>query len=182
MRCWDLDSVQEHSAVAARARDTNTTAHFGRLFALCVEKHSELPAHKRKYKGRVVFQGNNVRDENGHATLFTEQGSSASHLSASKLLDIVSMLPGNDGGQSDAPQAYTQALFNFGSGEKAVDTWVSLPKEEWPKEWNGRYRNPVVKLRLALYGHPLAGLFWERHYRQHLLEIGFQPVEGWECL
>ena len=92
------------------------------------------------------------------------------------------MLPGNDGGQSDAPQAYTQALFNFGSGEQAIDTWVSLPKEEWPKEWHGKYHNPVVKLRLALYGHPLAGLFWERHYRQHLLEIGFKPVDGWECL
>ena len=36
----------------------------GRVFPLCVVKNSEIP-HLRKYKGRIVFQGNNIRDEFG---------------------------------------------------------------------------------------------------------------------
>ena len=34
----------------------------------------------------------------------------------------------------------------------------------------------------ALYGHPLAGLYWEKHCRQILLDFGWEPVKGWECL
>ena len=35
---------------------------------------------------------------------------------------------------------------------------------------------------LNLYGHPLAGLYWERHCQSALLKLGFQLVKGWECL
>lgn len=36
--------------------------HFGRVFHLCVEKPSELPSERRKYKGRIVFEGTVVLD------------------------------------------------------------------------------------------------------------------------
>ena len=99
----------------------------------------------------------------------------------SKLLDAVAMLPGCAGEQSDAEQAYTQA--KFGHGEKdPVETWVRLPRERWPKEWHGKFKDPVVPPRLALYGHPLSGVFWERHCREALLSVGFTTVPGWECL
>ena len=39
-----------------------------------------------------------------------------------------------------------------------------------------------MRLRVSLYGHPLAGLFWEQHCRDAILKCGFQPVRGWECL
>merc|ERR1712185_415133 len=85
--------------------------HFRRLFDICVLKGSELEeGHiNRKWKGRVVFGGNNVNDEYGLAALFPEAGSGASYSSASKLLDAVALLPGNTGQQSDAPAAYTQS-------------------------------------------------------------------------
>ena len=35
---------------------------------------------------------------------------------------------------------------------------------------------------LSLYGHPLAGLYWEDHCRKAILKCGFEPVLGWECL
>ena len=64
--CWDETRVREWATVAREARDKNVKAHVGRIFEICVEKNSELaptdPA--RKYKGRVVFQGNQVYDEN----------------------------------------------------------------------------------------------------------------------
>eukprot|EP00959_Pyramimonas_sp_CCMP1952_P320421 6705497-Pyramimonas_sp.AAC.1 len=45
---------------------------FGRPFAILVEKKPELPiGHKdRKYKGRFVFDGSDVRDQSRDAALF----------------------------------------------------------------------------------------------------------------
>ena len=40
--------------------------------------------------------------------LFTEQGSSASQMTAAKIMDIISRLPGCDGQAADAVSAYTQ--------------------------------------------------------------------------
>ena len=90
------------------------------------------------------------------------------------------MLPGCRGEQSDAVQAYTQSILYHGS-KQIVETWVRIPKDQWPKSWHGKYRDPVVPLRLALYGHPLAGAFWERHCREALLSVGFTTLTGWEC-
>ena len=40
--------------------------------------------------------------------MFTEQGSSASHMTAATVMDIISRLPGCDGQAADAVSAYTQ--------------------------------------------------------------------------
>ena len=105
--------------------------HLGRVFPIAHEKNHELAPEHRKYKGRVVFQGNNVKDENSNQALFHEMGSSASLLAASKLLDLIDTMPGNVVEQSDAPQAYTQSLLG---GEP---TWIFLPRPQWPEEWKG---------------------------------------------
>ena len=34
-------------------------------------------------------------------------------------------------------------------------------------------------LKLALYGHPDAGGYWERHCEEHLTSIGSVPVPDW---
>ena len=63
---WDEKRVRPWNEVAAEARKEGRSVHVGRIFEICVEKNSELPASdpRRKFKGRVVFQGNNVSDEN----------------------------------------------------------------------------------------------------------------------
>ena len=114
------------------------------------------------------------------AAVFTDQGSSASFIQASKLLDAVAMLPGNTGGQSDAPQAFTQALLYGDRLDDAVETWIIIPEEQRPASWS-KFRSPVVRLRLALYGHPLSGLFWEKHCHKQLKAVGFEPIPDWEC-
>ena len=83
----------------------------GRIFDLCVEKGSELPkGHKARYfKGRVVYQGNQVKDEYGQAAIFNELSSSPSSMEASKAADAFGMHPGADCQLSDAEQAYTQS-------------------------------------------------------------------------
>ena len=42
--------------------------------------------------------------------------------------------------------------------------------------WKDKYKNPVVPLRLALYGHPLSGACCERHCQKILIKVGFRPV------
>ena len=48
--------------------------HFGEVFGICVEKGSELEEDdpNRKYKGRYVFRGNEVKDQNWEAALFQD--------------------------------------------------------------------------------------------------------------
>ena len=64
-KAWDETRVAEWSVIAAKHRANDTKAHIGRVFEICTEKGSEFPAGHpdRKYKGRSVYQGNNVRDE-----------------------------------------------------------------------------------------------------------------------
>ena len=79
---WDTNRVREWKdvvaeSVAKRKIDPEAKGPLrGMLFPICVVKHSEDPK-KRKYKGRVVFQGNNIRDEFGLQEFFLDQGSGA---------------------------------------------------------------------------------------------------------
>ena len=70
-KAWDESKVREWSSVRDEARRGEYTVHRGRLFCITVEKGSELSNlpdgtkdPRRKFKGRVVFQGNEVRDQN----------------------------------------------------------------------------------------------------------------------
>ena len=73
LQTWDESKVCEHEVARKRALEKGQEAHFGRLFAFCVEKHSELPPSKRSYKGRVAFlQGNQVKNAEGLAAVFNE--------------------------------------------------------------------------------------------------------------
>ena len=42
--------------------------------------------------------------------------------------------------------------------------------------------DPVVPLERNLFGHPLAGLLWERQFEKILLKHGWEKVSSWECL
>ena len=56
---------------------------------------------------------------------------------------------------------------------------MRLPRHKWPKTW-ANIEDPVVPLERNLYGHPLAGLFWERQFEEVLLELGMEKVPNWE--
>ena len=50
---------------------------------------------------------------------------------------------------------YTEAAKDL-----VTETWISLPRDRRPKEWDN-IEEPMVRLKVNLYGHPLAGLIWE---------------------
>ena len=41
--------------------------------------------------------------------------------------------------------------------------------------------DPVVPLERNLYGHPVAGLLWERQFEKILLKHGWEKIPNWEC-
>ena len=148
----------------------------GYLFAICVENSSELDKDNvnRKYKGRVVFQGNRVVNQYYDAAIFQDLGSAPATLEAAKVADFYGCAPGNDVDIADAEQAYVQADM------KGTPTWVALPEDarlhpEWKRKW-GHMRRPVCRLKKALYGHPDAGTFWEEKVDAHVQRVGFIPV------
>ena len=184
---WNLTKVKSKKQVIDEARTAGVTVHFASLMDICHLKNAELDAKHQKYKGRVVLRGDIVKDNSGSYAVFTEQGSSASQMTAAKIMDIISRLPGCDGQAPDAVSAYTQVkmedahkLLKIPKSE-CPDIWIRLPRHKWPKSWSSM-EDPVVPLERNLYGHPLAGLLWERQFEKILLKHGWEKIPNWECL
>ena len=184
---WNLTKVKSKKEVIDEARTTGATVHFASLMDICHLKNAELETKHQKYKGRVVLRGDIVKDNSGSYAVFTEQGSSASQMTAAKIMDIISRLPGCDGQAADAVSAYTQVkmedahkLLKVPKSE-CPDIWIRLPRHKWPKSWSSM-EDPVVPLERNLYGHPLAGLLWERQFEKVLLKHGWEKIPNWECL
>ena len=106
---WNLTKVKSKKMVIDEARTSGATVHFASLMDTChMKKNAELEAKHQKYKGRVVLRGGVVKDNSGSYAVFTQQGSSASQMTAAKIMDIISRLLGCDGQAADAVSAYTQ--------------------------------------------------------------------------
>ena len=126
----------------------------------------------------MVFQGNQVVTETWEVAIFQDMGSAPATMEAGKTIDAYGCFPGHSCEQADAEQAYIQADLT------GTETWVWLPEEAWEQAptdvreafYKRGLRRPVVRLRKALYGHPDAGTFWERHCDERLQQVGFAPV------
>ena len=84
---WNLTKVRSKKEVIDEARTNGAKDHFASL---------------------TVLRSDTVKDDSGSYAVFTEQGSSASQMTAAKVMDIISRLPGCDGEAVDAISAYTQ--------------------------------------------------------------------------
>ena len=76
-------SQEQKQAHPADTKNEGRTVHFWTLMHVCHHKNSI------EYKGRVVFQGDVVKDDSGSHAVFTEQESSASHVTVVKVLDVI---------------------------------------------------------------------------------------------
>ena len=54
-----------------------------------------------------MLRGDTVKDDSGAYAVFTEQGSSASQMTAAIVMDVIARLPECDGQAADAVSAYT---------------------------------------------------------------------------
>ena len=108
-------------------------------------------------------------------------------MTAAKVMDIIARLPGCDGQAADAVSAETQVKMKDASKlliipkSECPDIWIRLPRHKWPKSWSSM-EDPVVPLERNLYGHPLAGLLWERQIDKNPIEVRLGKSSNWECL
>lgn len=109
---FGLEDFADQKDVKKKYEGTKKPVHFGTLRSPCHEKHSELPGHLRSYKGRIVLRGDLVKDIDGYYAVFSEQGTSSSHMAATKFIDGIARLLGCDGEDSDALSAYTQVMLD----------------------------------------------------------------------
>jgi hypothetical protein len=126
-KAWSEHLVRERRDVSEEARSKGLRIHVGRIFGICVEKNRELTPDdpRRKYKGRVVFQGNNVRDEDHCQAVFQDLGSAPATMLAARIADFVALLPGCSGEVADAVRAYIQAKLT------GVPTWIRTCGTLW---------------------------------------------------
>ena len=178
---WNLTKVRSKKEVIDEARTSGAKVHFASFMDICHLKNAELEAKHQKYKGRVVLRSDIVKDDSGSYAVFTEQGSSASQMTAAKIMDIISRLPGYARQAADAVSAFTQVKNGRCSQiiknpkSEYPDIWIRLPRHKWPKSWSSM-EDPVVPLERNLHGHPLAGLLWERQFEKILLKHGWEKI------
>ena len=152
---WSSREPKDHKRKQGRLAQKFISAS---LMDICHLKNAELETKHRKYKGRVVLRGDIVKDDSGSYAVFTEQRSSASQMTAAKVMDIISRLPGCAGQAADAICAYTQVkiedapkLLRIPKSE-CPDIWIRLPQHKWSKSWSSM-EDPVVPLERNLCGH-----------------------------
>ena len=118
-------------------------------------------------------------DDSGSCAVFFEQRSSASQMTAAKVMDIKTRLPGCAGQEADAVSACTQVKMEdvpalkkkrIQSQNAQIFGYV-YQSTNGQKSWSS-LEDPVVPFERNLYGHPLAGLLWETQFEKVLLEHG----------
>ncbi len=130
INAWQWHTVREKHEVQDEAKAKGETAHFGNTMELGFIKNSQLEPEFWIYKGRIVFRGDNIRDENGVIAVFSEQAASASHVEAARSLDALARMPDCDGFDIDAIGAFHQIPL----GKDCPTTWCSVPKHRQPPE------------------------------------------------
>ena len=146
---WDVKRVTGKKEAIEEAQKNNNKVHFASLMDLCQLKNSELEPQFQKYKGRVVLRGDIVKDDSGAYAVFTEQSSSASQMTAAKVMDVIARLPDCDGQAADVISAYTQVKM------EDAQQLHQIPISECPdvnvfQNINGRSRGTTLKILLFL--------------------------------
>ena len=158
---WYLTKVKSKKQVIDEARTAGATVHFASLMDICHRKNAELEAKHQKYKGRVVLRGDIVKDNSGSYAVFTEQGSSASQMTAAKIMDIISRLPGCDGQAADAVSPYTQVKMEDAHKfqNRSVQTFGFVYHDT-----NGQNHGPVWKTQSFLLSEICMVILWQDYY------------------
>ena len=186
-QAWNRTKVRSKKEVIDEARTKGAKDHFASLMDICHLKNAELETKHPKYKGRVVLRGGIVKDDSGLMQYSLNKDHQHLKWQPPKVMDIISRLPGCAGQAADAVSAYTQVkmedapkLLKIPESE-GPDIWIRLPRHKWPKSWSSM-EDPVVPLERNLYGHPLAGLLWERQFEKILLKYGREKVSNLRML
>ena len=155
--------VRNKSDVNDEARKEGRKVHFASLMDLCHFKNAELETKHQKDKGRVVLRGDIVKDDSGSYAVFTEQGSSAFQMTAAKVMDIISRLPGCAGQAADAISACTPGT-NGRCSQIIENSQIGVSRY-----FGFVYHDKIAQI-MVQYGEKI------------LLKHGWEKIPNWECL
>ena len=99
---WNLTRVRSEKEVIDEAMTKGAKFHSASLMDTCHLTKAELETKHQKNTKVELYS-----DDSGSHAVFTEQGSSASRMTAAKVMDIISRLPGCAGQAADAVSAET---------------------------------------------------------------------------
>ena len=83
---WNLAKIRSKKEVIDEARREG----FASSMDICQLKNAELETKHQKYKSRAVLRSDIVKDDSDSYAVFIEQRSSASQMTAAKVMDIIS--------------------------------------------------------------------------------------------
>ena len=179
---WDLTKVRSKSEAIDEARTKGEKVHFASLMDICHLKNAELEAKRSNCTPRWYCERRFGVLCSIHWTrvISITRDSSKSHgyhiqtawLCRTSSWRSICFYPGK---MEDVSK-----LLKIPKSE-CPDIWIRLPGHKWPKSLSSM-EDPVVPLERNLYGHPLAGLLWERQFGKILLKYGWEKVPNWECL
>ena len=88
---YDFSVVREYDDVVREAKRNGTEVHMARIHGICVEKNYQLPKGNpsRKFKGRGVLLGNQVKNQFWEAAFFQDLGNSPATFEASRWADFM---------------------------------------------------------------------------------------------
>ena len=155
------------------------TVHFDMLMDICHLKNAELEPKNQTYKGWVVLRSDIVKKT---IPVLMQYLPNKVRLRLKwrpqSVLDVIARLPGCDGQAADAMSAHAQVKLEDAPRmletprSECPEVRICLPRREWPKSWSN-IEDLVVLLERYLYGHPLAGLLWERQFEGVLFGLGW---------
>ena len=184
-QAWDNSSMgreksHEPKGGHQRGTDKQQSSHCF-IMDLCHLKNSELEPQFQKYKGRVVLRGDIVKDDSGSYAVFTEQGLSASQMTAAKVMDVLARLPDCDGfclhpskigGRSQIAQN-SKIRMSRRMDTSSTTHMAEILGKHWRScgtSWTKLIRTPI---RRTLVG---------RQFGEAMMELGREKGPNWECL
>ena len=163
---WNYEEVVPRKELLER----KTPLNIGRLMTILSTKHFETPA-LRKLKARIVFRGDDIRDEANNLAILQELKVNPTGISGINFNLAYGAMKGHQTSQSDVVKAYTQSDLNT-----RVPTWVELARELTPPQFRHLDR-PCVRLWKSLYGHPESGFHWHRRFSKVMEVMGGKHSE-----
>eukprot|EP00971_Amphidinium_carterae_P274372 5444975-Amphidinium_carterae.3 len=164
----------------------------GGLMMVTVQKNADQAEDLRKYKGRLVFHGDQMRGTKGTAalSLFEEIAGQPASMNNIRIALSLCAIRKWEATVRDVEQAFLQAPLL--RPERSTQCWASLTEDLWIEEWKEKRRKgimpyadplwkPCVPLLKALYGHPEAPALWERYLAEQLHArgwVGFESIPG----
>ena len=93
---------QEQKGGYSKSTKRQKKVNFATLMEICLLKDAELEPNVTEVQRQGRAPGDIVKDDSGAFTVSTEQGSSASQMTAATMMHVIARIPGCDGQAADA--------------------------------------------------------------------------------